>query len=236
MLDADKIPSDQPFSTHAISSLGMDLLDELGVGEKIRRVAPIVQRGRIAVGSAVVDMPLPESRAMYCPRRSVLDPLLSEAATSAGAVLHDETAVLDVIREGERVVGVRARHGSGTREIRARVVVGADGRNSTIAKRVGAGEYHAADGERGGYWTYFRSRRNSAICRFRPASRSTARAPASRSGRTRTSSSRARWIARAWQGDGRRTPGRTSWRRSRARAPCVTWSRTTRPRLDGSGS
>ena len=35
--------------------------------------------------------------------------------------------------------------------------MGADGRNSTVAKRTGATEYHAVDTERGGYWAYFQT-------------------------------------------------------------------------------
>jgi flavin-dependent dehydrogenase len=155
LLDQDKLPSDQPFSTHAIMPLGMDYLDELGVGAKIRLSTPAVHASRLAVGRAHVDLPLSEGRAMYCPRRSTLDPLLAETAVSAGAELEDETTVLDVIRDGDRVAGVCARHAGHTREIRARVVVGADGRNSTIAKLVGAEEYLGTDGARGGYWAYF---------------------------------------------------------------------------------
>jgi flavin-dependent dehydrogenase len=155
LLDANKLPSDQPFSTHAIAPPGVDYLNELGVGEKVRALAPKVTVGRIAVGCANVDVPLTPGREMYCLRRSRLNPLLAEAAVAAGAELRDETAVLNVIRDGERVVGVRARHGGTTHEIRARFVIGADGRNSTIAKLVWAEEYHGADSERGGHWAYF---------------------------------------------------------------------------------
>jgi flavin-dependent dehydrogenase len=155
LVDQSKFPSDQPFSTHAIMPLGMDYLDELGVGGKVRSSTPAVHASRLAVGRAYVDLPLSEGRAMYCPRRSTLDPLLAETAVSAGAELRDETTVLDLIRDEDRVVGVRARHGGHTREIRARFVIGADGRNSTIAKLVGAEEYHGTDGARGGYWAYF---------------------------------------------------------------------------------
>jgi flavin-dependent dehydrogenase len=60
-----------------------------------------------------------------------------------------------VLRDGGRVVGVRVQRGGRSSELRARIVVGADGRNSTIARRVAATEYHSAEMERGGYWGYF---------------------------------------------------------------------------------
>ena len=155
LLDQDKLPSDQPFSTHAIQPVGMDYLDELGVGPKIRAVTPPIRNNRLKVGRSHVDLSLAAGREMYCPRRSTLDPLLAECAVSSGAELRDETAVLDVIRDGSRVVGVRARHAGETHDIRARFVVGADGRNSTVAKLVRAAEYHGMDGDRGGYWAYY---------------------------------------------------------------------------------
>jgi flavin-dependent dehydrogenase len=155
VVDAAKLPSDQPFSTHAIQPAGMDLLDELGVGKKVRAVAPPVHVNRFWVGGAVMDIQMSPGREIYCPRRSVLDPMLAEAAVSAGAELRDETALLDLLRDGDRVVGARVRGRHGTTELRAPLVVGADGRHSTVAKRAGAEEYLGVDTQRGGYWAYF---------------------------------------------------------------------------------
>lgn len=155
VVDAAKLPSDQPISTHAIHAIGMDYLDELGVVAQIRAKTPEVRASRLTVGGTHVDIRLPSGREMYCPRRSLLDPLLGDAAVAAGADLRDETAVVDVLRDGERVTGVRVQHGGRTSELRARVVVGADGRNSTVARRVGAAEYHGYEAPRGGYWAYW---------------------------------------------------------------------------------
>lgn len=155
VVDAAKLPSDQPFSTHAIQPGGLDYLDELGVGAAVRRVTPPVRVSRLDVGGATVDVVLAPGREMYCPRRSVLDPLLAEAAVRAGAELRDETAVIDLLRDGERVTGVRVRSGGRTHDLRARLVVGADGRNSIVARRAGATEYLGFDGPRAGYWGYF---------------------------------------------------------------------------------
>jgi flavin-dependent dehydrogenase len=155
IVDADALPSDQPFSTHAIHAPGMDLLDEVGVGAAVRAGAPPVRVSRLVVGGVVVDVAHPPGREMRCPRRARLDALLQEAATAAGAELRDETTVLGLVKDGERVAGVTVRHGDRTYDIRARVVVGADGRNSTIARLVRAEEYLGAENQRGGYWAYW---------------------------------------------------------------------------------
>jgi flavin-dependent dehydrogenase len=84
-----------------------------------------------------------------------LDPILLETAVAGGAEVRDATAVLDVLRDGDRVSGVRARKNGSSYEIRASWIIGADGRNSTIAKRVGAEQYHSGQAARGGYWAYF---------------------------------------------------------------------------------
>jgi 2-polyprenyl-6-methoxyphenol hydroxylase-like FAD-dependent oxidoreductase len=47
------------------------------------------------------------------------------------------TEALDIIRSGERVVGVRAMTPAGPREIRADLVVGTDGRHSTVRAKAG---------------------------------------------------------------------------------------------------
>jgi flavin-dependent dehydrogenase len=90
----------------------------------------------------------------------VLDPLLQDAAVAAGADLRDQTKVVGLLRDGDRVVGVEAEtRGGGKHAFRAQVVVGADGRHSTIAKLTGAKEYYGYDNVRFGYWGYWPANR-----------------------------------------------------------------------------
>jgi geranylgeranyl reductase family protein len=71
------------------------------------------------------------------PRR-VLDATLVRAAQRAGAALQENTTVVALLRERRAVCGVVARDAAGaTREYRARVVVGADGLRSVVARRAG---------------------------------------------------------------------------------------------------
>lgn len=68
-------------------------------------------------------------------RREVLDAILLRAARNAGAEVRESTHVVDVLRdESGRARGVRTVDGE---EISARLVVGADGLRSVVARRLG---------------------------------------------------------------------------------------------------
>jgi flavin-dependent dehydrogenase len=79
----------------------------------------------------------------YGPRRSALDTVLVEAAVAAGAELREGFVVDDFITDGETVRGVRGHSWgkrSGVSEL-VRVTIGADGRNSRLAKAVQTPSY-----------------------------------------------------------------------------------------------
>jgi flavin-dependent dehydrogenase len=156
LLDADKLHSGQPFSTHALQAPGMVLLDDLGVGQRIRACTPAVHVTRFEIRGHAIDVPVAEGSAMYCPRRTTLDPLLQDAAIAAGAELRTSTRVTGLLHEGGRVCGVQAEHAGKTESYRARWVIGADGRNSSVARMVAARDYIQHETERAGYWGYWR--------------------------------------------------------------------------------
>ncbi len=85
---------------------------------------------------------------------------LRARAAEAGADLRTGTRVTGLVRDGDRVAGVRveAADGSGA-ELRARLVVGADGRASTVARLVGARRYHVVPNQRFAYWGYYEAAR-----------------------------------------------------------------------------
>ena len=91
------------------------------------------------------------------PRRKVLDQILLDAALDAGAEIRDGFAVLDVVTDADRVTGVRGRdaRGGGTVEEHAAVVIGADGRNSSVARAVGAPTTVSAPTITCWYFSYF---------------------------------------------------------------------------------
>ena len=156
LLDKDRLPSDQILSTHTIHPPGLDVLDEVGVVDAVRAVAPPTHIVRLRKNEAFVDIEFPGSRAEYCPRRARLDGLLQDAAASAGVEILDRTRVSSLVRDGDRVVGVRATGSAGQEHVfRASLVVGADGRHSTVARQVEAEEYLAYDAPRAMFWGYW---------------------------------------------------------------------------------
>ena len=68
----------------------------------------------------------------------MLDRLLADAAVEAGAELREGVTVEGLLMEDGRVVGVAAQRAAGVLSERARVVIGADGRNSIVAREAGA--------------------------------------------------------------------------------------------------
>jgi flavin-dependent dehydrogenase len=81
--------------------------------------------------------------ALYAPRRTVLDPIVARAAERAGADVAWHVRLVDLARDwSSRVTGVVLEgRGGQRREIRASLVVGADGLHSSVANRVGAAAY-----------------------------------------------------------------------------------------------
>jgi flavin-dependent dehydrogenase len=62
----------------------------------------------------------------------------------------------DVLIEDGRAIGVTGHTSDGTFEERARIVIGADGRNSPVARAVGAGYVENSPALGGGYYSYWR--------------------------------------------------------------------------------
>ena len=167
VLDKDRLPSDQILSTHTIHPPGLDVLDDVGVGDAVRSVAPPTRIMRLQKSEAFVDIEFPDGRAEYCPRRVRLDGLLQDAAVSAGVAVVDRTRVTSLLRDGDRVGGMRAAGPTGQERVfRASLAMGADGRHSTVARQVDAEEYLAYDAPRAMYWGIGTLLRSGALFRL----------------------------------------------------------------------
>jgi flavin-dependent dehydrogenase len=80
---------------------------------------------------------------LYAPRRIVLDHILVNAAVDAGVELREGFQVQGLLREGERVTGIRGRHGQGKPITeQAMLVIGADGMRSVLAGAAQAPTYY----------------------------------------------------------------------------------------------
>ncbi len=86
----------------------------------------------------------------------MLDKLLVDAAVEAGTELQEGFTAEALLWDGDRVAGIKG-HGrtGGTVEERARVVIGADGVHSLVAKAVRAPEYDVKPPLATNYYTYY---------------------------------------------------------------------------------
>lgn len=159
MVDRSSFPSDT-MSTHFLWQRGASRLDAWGLLDRLQErgctpikeitfdVGPVQLSGIGPAVGGVADT--------YCPRRTVLDGLLVDAAVEAGVELVDGVVVDDLLWCDGRVVGIEGhRRGSARFSLRARFVVGADGLHSTVAKTVGAHTYRQRPTLTGVYYSYW---------------------------------------------------------------------------------
>ena len=85
------------------------------------------------------------------PRRLHLDAVLLEAAREAGVDVRENYAIDDLVYEGDRVVGVTGPNGIEY----AKIVIGAEGADSLVAKSVQAPEYEVRDSRVATYWAFW---------------------------------------------------------------------------------
>lgn len=149
LLDRARFPRDKPCSEY-LSPAATPLLARLdpSLVADIERAAPgrlygmrvVGPDGTEAIGRFSAEHPFrsPAPYGFALPR-SKLDALLVQAAVRAGAQLEERSAVDELLYDRGAVGGVttRAAGGAGRSVHRARVVVGADGLRSVVARRLG---------------------------------------------------------------------------------------------------
>jgi 2-polyprenyl-6-methoxyphenol hydroxylase-like FAD-dependent oxidoreductase len=158
LVDRDRFPSDT-LSTHLLLPGAVAMLDRLGALADVEAAGPRrLTRQRTYVGEVVVEgaMRAPGSYAL-CARRDQLDwTLIRHALAHPTVAFAERTRVQGLIWEEGRVRGVRLRDADGgRRSVRARVVVGADGKSSKMATWVQAARYHEMPPLRPVYYAYY---------------------------------------------------------------------------------
>lgn len=158
VVDRSTFPSDT-ISTHLIHPPGVAVLHRWGLLDRlIATGCPPIDTYMFDFGPfALSGSPgMAGSPVSYAPRRTVLDKLLVDAASEAGAEAREAFTVEDVVIEDGRVTGIRGHARSGkTVTERARVVVGADGRNSLVARAVRPEQYNEKPPILQGYYSYW---------------------------------------------------------------------------------
>jgi flavin-dependent dehydrogenase len=158
LVDRATFPSDT-ISTHLIHPPGMAALRRWGLDERVIATgSPAVTTYRLDAGPfAIVGTPrgLPTAPHSYAPRRIALDKILVDAAADAGVEVREGFAVEGLVVEDGMVRGIRGRSRGVTTIERARIVVGADGRRSSIAEMVEAEVTHEAPTHAVLYYAYW---------------------------------------------------------------------------------
>jgi 2-polyprenyl-6-methoxyphenol hydroxylase-like FAD-dependent oxidoreductase len=161
LVDRSKYGADT-LSTHALMRGGVLQLSRWGLLDAVIAAGtPAVRRTTFRYAEQVVPIVIKPSYgvdALYAPRRTVLDPILVDAAAAAGADVRFGVTVTGLKRDRHgAVTGARARTRDGAGlAVRARLVVGADGIRSTVADAVGAAYERVSRSVAAvtyGYWT-----------------------------------------------------------------------------------
>ncbi|MET0809620.1 MAG: FAD-dependent monooxygenase, partial [Thermoleophilaceae bacterium] len=159
LVDKAHFPSDT-LSTHYIHQPGVAALKRWGLLPQIERSGcPPISRYTLDVGPFALEgtpPPIGDVGQAYSPRRYLLDQILVEAAGEAGAEVRQGFTVQELLTDGERVVGIRGRSATGEPVTeRARIVIGADGMNSLVARSVKVTAYNVEPALTCAYYTYW---------------------------------------------------------------------------------
>jgi 2-polyprenyl-6-methoxyphenol hydroxylase-like FAD-dependent oxidoreductase len=158
LVDRATFPSDT-LSTHVVQPLGVAALSRWGLLDRLVATgSPPIDTYAFDFGPfTITGAPgTKEAPVAYCPRRTILDKLLVDAAAEAGAEIREDFTVEEVLIKDGRVVGIKGRSKSGDAVTeRADVVVGADGRNSLVAETVRSEKYNERPPLLAPYYTYW---------------------------------------------------------------------------------
>ena len=160
LVDRASFPSDLAFSTHYIHQSGIALLKSWGLLDKVAASnCPPITTLYFDFGKFILTGSPPPADGVqeaYAPRRKVLDAILVSAAVASGVELRTEFSVSELHFEDGRVCGIRGREKGGSPVVeKSRIVIGADGMHSTVARAVQAAEYNAKEPLQGPYFSYW---------------------------------------------------------------------------------
>ncbi|HXL11546.1 MAG TPA: NAD(P)/FAD-dependent oxidoreductase [Gemmatimonadales bacterium] len=140
LLDRARFPREKPCSEY-LSPESTRVLERLGaeVLDAVAAAAPARLTGMRVVAPSGTGVVGRFDTFSFALPRTTFDSILRDAAEAAGAEVREGVKVEELVYDGGAVGGVVARAtGNGKREtIRARVVVGADGLRSVVARRLG---------------------------------------------------------------------------------------------------
>lgn len=158
ILDKATFPSDT-LSTHFFRAPSLKVFEQVGVFDQILLTSPKLINSFYDFDGQVSSQPVKDSgdyNYYLCVRRITLDDILIKRLQREATVEFHQGATLDeLIWEEERVAGVRWHETDRHLEAKARVVIGADGFYSQVAKQVNPIVEHSEPVNRAMYYAYF---------------------------------------------------------------------------------
>jgi 2-polyprenyl-6-methoxyphenol hydroxylase-like FAD-dependent oxidoreductase len=158
VVDRATFPSDT-ISTHLVHPPGVAALQRWGLLDRVVATGcPPIDTYAFDFGPfTIAGAPgTADSPVAYGPRRTVLDKLLVDAAAEAGAEARERFTAFGLVVDDGRVTGIRGHtKGGATVTERARVVIGADGLHSLVARAVRPEQYYDKPQLLCGYYTYW---------------------------------------------------------------------------------
>lgn len=158
LLDRAHFPSDT-LSTHFFRSPTFHVLERLGVLNQVSSLAPkLVNNFNSVDGHVFTEAVESADGPSYylCIRRITLDEILIKRVRQERTVsLHEGAFVEDLLFDDGRVVGVRWLENGKRHSATARIVVGADGINSVVARKVQPALENSEPVRRAMYYAYY---------------------------------------------------------------------------------
>lgn len=158
ILERAIFPSDT-VSTHFFRAPAFQVFERMGVFDQILSTTPKLINSFTDFDGQVSSQPVQDSgdyQYYLCVRRITLDAILIKRVQDEPTVeLHQGATLDELIWEAGRVVGVRWQEANHPLEARARVVVGADGFYSQVAKQVKPIVEYSEPVNRAMYYAYF---------------------------------------------------------------------------------
>ncbi len=153
-------------STHYVKRTGASYLDKWGLLDAVRAAGtPAISQLSFNIDDVCLTGTAPGCDGVdtdFTPRRFYLDEILVNAAIEAGVEARERFTVSELLFEDDRVVGIRgAERGGADVTERGRVVIGADGVRSFVAKQVNAPCYIDAGIHTCGHYAYYSGMRDN---------------------------------------------------------------------------
>jgi 2-polyprenyl-6-methoxyphenol hydroxylase-like FAD-dependent oxidoreductase len=159
LVDRATFPSDT-VSTHFMHAPGVAALARWQLRDALARSGcPPVRTYRFDFGPFTIEgspRAIDGVSEAYCPRRPVLDTMLVHAAADAGVEVREAFSVDEILVEDGAAIGIRGK-GGGPRAVteHAEVLIGADGRNSSVVQAVQPEQYNEKPSVSPAFYSYW---------------------------------------------------------------------------------